>query len=404
MTPDFRLPLVLVLMSVTADSTLAASPILPITPFNQARQIGSAFYGDPPDATHPWSVHDRNRPQPKVIETTGAVAIAPPSDAVVLFDGHDLSAWNLERPKPGKQWIVRDGCMECMPGAGALVTREPLADCQLHIEWAAPTETTKNGQGRGNSGIFLMGTTEIQVLDNYRNPSYPDGMAGAVYGVSPPLVNALRPPGEFNSYDIVFRRPLYRDGTEIDPGYFTVFCNGVLIQDHTPLEGGGGHKKRSQPKPFPEAAPLKLQDHGDVVRFRNIWYRPLPPRAAEGGTNGALDPTASARLRQDIAAAIREDSATLTNDPLVECQRLLESLVYSHDDPALEKARTLATAYVASVENLPREKREPHKHRTLELRNAFRYLEQHGRIEPDIPPKPRLEAIVEEMQWDPKKK
>lgn len=385
-------------------SVALPSVALALTLNPEPERIGGPFYGDPPDATHPWCVHDRNRPQPKVVETAGAVATPPPSDAVVLFDGRDLSGWELERPKPGKQWIVRDGCMECMPGAGNIVTRDQFGDCQLHIEWAAPAEGKKGGQGRGNSGVFFMGKTEIQVLDNYENSTYPDGMVGAVYGVNPPLANALRPPGEFNSYDIVFRRPVYRDGVEVDPGYFTVFCNGVLVQDHTPLEGGGGHRKRSVSGEFPQVGPLKLQDHGDVVRFRNIWYRALPPRAVEGGTSGALDAEVTAGLRQEIAAAIREHAAGLEGNDLAEFYRTMESLVYADDDRAMRRVRQLADAFLAAVEGRPIEKREDYKGAVLEMRRCLRYMQQQGRIAADFPALGKVEALVEEMGWNPKDK
>ena len=397
-------PSLLLGLILLSGGTAPASPVLPLTPIDEAQHISGPLYGDPPDTTHPWGVHDRNRPQPQVVETAGPVTTPPPSDAVVLFDGSDLSGWKLERPKPGKNWITRDGYMECMPGAGNIVTRELLADCQLHIEWAAPAEVKKSGQGRGNSGVFFMGTTEIQILDNYQNASYPDGMAGAIYGVNPPLANALRPPGEFNSYDVVFRRPLYRDGVEIDPGYFTVFCNGVLIQDHCPLEGGGGHKKRSQPRQFPESGPLKLQDHGNPVRFRNIWYRPLPPRAAEGGTSGALDPEVTTRLREEIAEAIRQDAAELTSDDLARCYRLMESLAYAHDDEAVKSAQQLSDTFVAFVEGLPGNDREQHKQQVLEMRRCLQYMEQHSRFDAGFTAKTRVDALVEEMGWDPKKK
>ncbi len=369
------------------------------------QRLGAAFYGDPPDAAHPWGVHDRNRPQPEVVSTAGAVTIPPPSDAVVLFDGKDLSGWELERPKPGKEWVIHDETMECVPGAGSIRTKEKIGDCQLHIEWAAPSLVKGEGQGRGNSGVFLMGLTEVQILDNFENSSYPDGSAGAVYGVNPPMKNALQPPGEFNSYDIVFRRPIFQDGKQVDPGYLTVFCNGVLIQDHTPLEGGGGHRKRSKPTEFPESGPLKLQNHGNAVRFRNIWYRSLPPRAVEGGTSGALEPQVTSGLRQEIAAALRGDALSLRGgDGLREFYRSLESLVYAPDASMLARSKELSTAYLAVVENTAREEREKHKKAVLEMRRCLSYMVKHGRVDADFPARRKVDALVEEMDWDPKKK
>jgi hypothetical protein len=277
-----------------------------------AVNTGSPFYGDPPDAHHPWAIHDRNRPQPKRVEpgtfSTATQPGKPPSDAIVLFDGTaaSLAKWESD-PKPGEapaptKWIVRDGALECVPKSGYVRTKEQFGDCQLHIEWAAPVDVKGDSQGRGNSGVFLMGLAEVQVLDNYNNPTYADGFAGSVYGINPPLANALRPPGEFQVYDIVFRRPVHKDGKLVDAGRLTVFCNGVLLQDSTPLEGPGGHMKRSVPIAFPEKGPLKLQDHGNPVRFRNIWYRPLPPRSIEGGTDGVLTAEATTAKRKAIAA------------------------------------------------------------------------------------------------------
>jgi hypothetical protein len=239
------------------------------------------FYGDPPDATHPWAIHDMNRPQPPRVEpgtfSSQDTAGKPPSDAVVLFDGTDAAVANWISDKGGEptKWLVKEGAFQCVPGSGYVRTKDEWADCQLHIEWSAPTEVHGDSQGRGNSGIFLMGQVEVQVLDNFNNPTYADGFAGSVYGVNPPMANPLRKPGEWQVYDIIFRRPLFKDGQEIDPGALTVFINGVLVQDHTPLEGGGGHKARSHPHPFPEQGPLKLQDHGNPVRYRNIWIRKL---------------------------------------------------------------------------------------------------------------------------------
>ena len=180
--------------------------------------------------------------------------------------------------------------MECVPGSGYIRTKEKFGDCQLHVEWAAPAKVEGDSQGRGNSGVFLMGLVEVQVLDNYNNPTYADGFAGSVYGVNPPMANALRPPGEFQVYDIVFRRPIYKDGQAARPGLRHRLCQWRARAGPHALEGGTGHMGRSQPGPFPDDGPLKLQDHGNPVRFRNIWYRPLPPRAVEGGTDGYLTP------------------------------------------------------------------------------------------------------------------
>jgi prepilin-type processing-associated H-X9-DG protein len=222
----------------------------------------------------------------------------PPSDAIILFDGTDLSKWQGAEKGDDAKWVVKDATMEVAPKAGDIRTRQEFGDCQLHIEWAEAPDVSGSSQGRGNSGVFLMGLVEVQVLDSYHNITYADGHAGSMYEVNPPLANALRPPGQFQVYDIVFRRPVYKDGKPLDPGYVTVFVNGVLAQDHTPLEGPTGHMKRAEPGPFPAKGPLKLQDHGNPVRFRNIWYRELPPRSVEGGTDGVLSTEATMAKRK----------------------------------------------------------------------------------------------------------
>lgn len=169
-----------------------------------------------------------------------------------------------------------------------------------------------------------MGQVEVQVLDNYDNPTYADGFAGSVYGINPPAANPLQAPGKWQVYDIIFRRPVFKDGKELDPGRLTVLINGVLVQDATPLEGGGGHEPHSHSHPFPEKGPLKLQDHSNPVRYRNIWYRPLPTRSVEGGTDGKLSPEAATAKKKEIAAGLRDKASKAAgNDKLLG---LMESL------------------------------------------------------------------------------
>jgi hypothetical protein len=194
----------------------------------------------------------------------------PPADAIVLFDGTDLKQWRGQ--KGDAQWKLEAGTM-VVNGTGNLFTREEFGDCQLHIEWATPAKVEGDGQGRGNSGVYFQGRYEIQILDSYQNPTQPDGQAGAFYGHNPPLVNASRPPGEWQVYQIIFRAPTQAEDGSVRPGSFTVLHNGVLIQDQTPIPG--------QPtaaaafRGLAEKGPLMLQDHGNPVRFRNIWLRPL---------------------------------------------------------------------------------------------------------------------------------
>ncbi|MBM4142214.1 MAG: DUF1080 domain-containing protein [Lentisphaerae bacterium] len=226
-----------------------------------------------------WTVHDGRRPQPPVIDpgtaSTDDKAGRPPSDATVVFDGTSLDAWETSRDSSPARWKVEHGYMEVVPGAGDIRTREAFGDCQLHLEWAAPAAVKGDGQGRGNSGVFLMSVYEVQVLDCHRNQTYPDGTTAALYGQYPPLVNACRKPGEWQSYDILFVAPRF-DGTDlVAPAHITVIQNGVVVQHHRALQGPTYHRALSRYVPHPPRAPLNLQDHGDLVRYRNIWIRPL---------------------------------------------------------------------------------------------------------------------------------
>jgi hypothetical protein len=370
---------------------------------------GPVFAGDPPDDNHPWAVHDRNRPLPPVV-TPGTFSTQdkpgkPPSDAIVLFDGTDLSKWQSGKGAPA-EWLVRDGYMEAKPGSGDVRTKEAFGDCQLHVEWAAPAEIKGSGQGRGNSGIFLMGMVEIQVLDSYNNPTYADGLAGSYYGVNPPMANALRPPGEYQVYDIVFRRPVYRDGQVLDPGYVTVFVNGVLVQDHTPLEGSGGHMGRTKPGPFPEKGPLRLQDHGDAVRFRNIWYRELPPRAVEGGTDGWLTKEATMAKRMETAASIRQDAEKLRkqDNPLPEMLRLMESLKYEQHQATMERVERLAGQYLANLKQLSSEQLPGRRDEVTNVNNAFKFLTRWKIVPPDWSPAVEIDQFFRAQGWDKKKR
>lgn len=225
-----------------------------------------------------YKVHDGTRPQPRVV--TPGTAGTPerpgerPSDAVTLFDGTDLSGWTTQKGEPAG-WKVENGYMEVVPGTGDIQTRAQFGDCHLHLEFAAPSVVKGASQGRGNSGVFLMGLYEIQVLDCYDNPTYADGTTGAIYGQYPPLVNACRPPGEWQTYDIIWEAPRFDGDTLTRPAYVTVLFNGVVLHHHQELQGPTQHRQVAEYKPQAAEGPLKLQDHGDLVRFRNIWYRPL---------------------------------------------------------------------------------------------------------------------------------
>ena len=200
---------------------------------------------------------------------------APPSDAVVLFDGSNLDAWQHGDGRP-PAWKLQDGYFEVVPGTGDLVTVQPFGDCQLHVEWATPSPTVGADQEPGNSGVYLMSLYEVQILDSWLNQTYPEGQAAAVYGEYPPLVNASRAPGEWQSYDIIFHGPLFGDsGDVLRRATVTVLHNGVLVQDHVSLTGPTGLPDNPPDHPHPDKLPLRLQDHGQPVRFRNIWIRGL---------------------------------------------------------------------------------------------------------------------------------
>jgi 3-keto-disaccharide hydrolase len=213
---------------------------------------------------------ESTKEQEPVVIDPGPVG-GPPSDAIVLFDGKDLSQWKGEKGGEAK-WKVMDGFVE-VNGTGSIVTKQEFGDVQLHVEWATPVEVKGEGQGRGNSGVYLQGRYEIQVLDSYQNKTYPKGQAGAFYLHSAPLVNASRKPGEWQSYDIIFRGPKKGPDGKAQPGSFTVLHNGVLVQDHVPVQGDATTAAMFQG--VVSKGPLVLQDHGNPVRYRNIWIRQL---------------------------------------------------------------------------------------------------------------------------------
>jgi 3-keto-disaccharide hydrolase len=226
-----------------------------------------------------WKIHDLNRPVPAVVDPgTPSTQEQPgraPSDAVVLFDGKDLSLWTHKDGSAAK-WTVENGYFQVLPKSGYIYTRQPFGDCQLHVEFAEPVPAKGESQERGNSGVFLMGLYEIQVLDSYENKTYADGQAGAVYGQFPPLVNASRPPGQWQTYDVVFHGPRFdKSGKLLQPARITLLHNGVLAQDNVELSGPTAHGERPTYTVQPEKLPLALQDHGAPVRYRNIWIREL---------------------------------------------------------------------------------------------------------------------------------
>ena len=230
-----------------------------------------------------WRVHDIARPKPPVV-TPGTFSSEdkpgmPPSDAIVLFEGKDLSKWTGGTTRDGKArpagWKVENGYVECTHDTGDLVSKEKFGDMQLHLEFAAPTVIDGDSQWRGNSGVLLMSAYEIQVLDSFNNPTYADGQAGAIYGQYPPLVNPTRPPGKWQQYDIFFEAPKFEGGKLLKPAYVSVMLNGVMLHHHQQIIGRMAHKVVSPYTPHGDQEPLALQNHDTKVRFRNIWVRPL---------------------------------------------------------------------------------------------------------------------------------
>ncbi|HWD18902.1 MAG TPA: DUF1080 domain-containing protein [Verrucomicrobiae bacterium] len=224
-----------------------------------------------------WHVHDPARPAPPVVTPgkTFSDGAGAPSDATVLFDGTDLSKWSGEKGEA--RWKVENGYMEVAPGTGQITTKDKFGDFQLHLEFAEPEEVHGNSQERGNSGVFLHGIYEIQVLDCYDNPTYSDGQTASIYGQSTPLINACRKPGEWQTYDIVFEGPRFDGDKKLTrPARVTVIHNGIVVQNHQPILGPTGHRTLSKyTGKEPERGPLALQDHHNKVRYRNIWIREI---------------------------------------------------------------------------------------------------------------------------------
>ncbi len=266
----------------------AAAVVVAMTGGPACSQEAPGFRDTPMLPGGQWRVHDADRPQPAVL-TPGTEPGAPPADAVILFDGSSLDAWRAT----GAAWTLGDGILTVPPRAGGkdstLVTRQSFGDVQLHLEFRSPNPPTKASQDRGNSGIWFMERYEIQILDGYQNPTYADGTVGAIYGFKPPLVNASRKPGEWQSYDIVFERPRFgNDGKLLRPAYITAFLNGVLVQNRQPWPGSTVWRKLARYEAHGDTAPIQLQDHDSAVSFRNIWVRPLPQAAASYDFEGEV--------------------------------------------------------------------------------------------------------------------
>ena len=375
-----------------------------------AATVMAGLYGDTPDALHAWAVHDMNRPVPKKITAEPG---QPPSDAIVLFDGTSLDNWESTKGEPTK-WRLVDGALESVKGAGYIRTKQSFGDCQLHIEWAAPIRVEGQGQGRGNSGVFLMGNYEIQVLDSYetevlpdgsnKNPNYADGQAASVYAENPPMVNACRKPGEWQTYDIVFHQPIWEGETLKWPGSVTVFHNGVLVQDHWEMEGLTTHCRRRPLKPHANKLPLQLQDHGNPVRFRNIWLREIPSRYANTTHGGpAANEADVMALRRETAAKLYARANPADPNKAAALHRLLEVISYEKTEPRINEIKTIANAYLAELGGMDKKKLEGRKGEIIGLRNAFNVLIRNKVLPEDCTLRAGLQKIINEQGFEKKR-
>jgi len=251
-------------------------PVLGLSAFAATAAVLLAAAPSAQQAKQEWGVHDMKRPQPAMVE--GAGHGKAPSDAIVLFDGKDLSKWTGNNNTAA--WEIKSdangGYFQVKAGSGNIRTRDGFGSCQFHIEWMVPETCKCESQHGCNSGLFFMDRYELQILGSNPNQTYPDGMAGAMYGQYPPLVNACKPNGQWNTYDVVFHAPKFKaDGSLEKAGTMTVMLNGVLVQDHSEIWGATAHAARAKYSKHEAKLPIGLQDHGDALCFRNVWLRPL---------------------------------------------------------------------------------------------------------------------------------
>lgn len=280
-------------MVLVCGTTLAVTaPVIKFKPGDRSRPF--------PVKVKPGEPGTRNRPG------------STPSDAVALFNGKDLLNWKQLDGNPVR-WKVGDGYFEVAPGTGDIQTRDSFGDCQMHVEWATPRPSQGTDQEVGNSGVWLMSLYEVQILDSFENVTYPDGQAGAIYCQYPPLVNASLPSGEWQTYDIVFHGPRFGpDGNLRSVATLTVFHNGILLQDHTPLTGPSTYMKRPPYKVHPPRLPLMLQDHDQPVRFRNIWIRELG--AGNEGESSRIGGPEAASAGRGHSAPVSQAGSRMTQD------------------------------------------------------------------------------------------
>ena len=383
-----------------------------------AAPVFAGLYGDTPDARHAWAVHDKNRPAPVKVTADPGV---PPSDAVVLFDGTKESFernWCDKDGNPSKWQLGDEGDFYCVPqgwrNGGNIYTRGQFGDCQLHLEWRHDADIAKTFNGDpqmlGNSGVFLMGKYEIQVLESFgtnpadmKMPTYVDGIAGSVYGYNPPMVNACRRPGEWQTYDIIFHQPVWEGEKMKWPGSVTVILNGVVVQDHWELEGMATHCVRRPLLPHEKKAQFNFQDHGCIVHYRNIWIREIPSRYANTTHGGpAATPDDVMALRRKTAAALfaKIDVSRLNADTV---NKLLEVVSYSQDKVYMDAAMSAAAAFGAKLDAMSAAELESNRGVLVTLRKSYDVLWRNGLLLDSVLGR-KIEKIVDEKGWLKKKK
>ena len=386
-----------------------------------ALAVFAAIYGDLPDAKHAWAVHDWNRPKPVKVEPGAYVKTGAPSDAVVLFDGTKASFdahWCDTKGNASKWKLGDEGDFYCEAGwvnGGAIRTRDEFGDCQLHLEYRHEPDVTDLGKGpqmRGNSGVFLMQSYEVQVLESYYTSreldgkpgfvdNYTDGQAGAVYAENPPMVNPARKPGEWQTYDIIFHQPVWRGGNLVHPGSVTVFFNGVLVQDHWEMEGLTTHQVRRPLAPHATKAPLELQDHGCVVHFRNIWYRPLPSRwdnLTHSEMSADVDEVMA--LRRKTAAALFAKIPKPIEPTIANMQAVGEVIGYAREGEYEAAWQDIAKAMHAKLDAATDAELEKEKSDLLKLRKSLDALVKAGVVPQSCGTRKRISAIALRLGWE----
>ena len=383
--------------------------------------VFAAIYGDLPDAKHAWAVHDWNRPKPTKVEPGAYSKAGAPSDAIVLFDGTKESFnahWCDKNGAPSKWKLGSEGDFYCEAGylnGGAIRTRDEFGDCQLHLEYRHEPDVTDGGKGpqmRGNSGVFLMSNYEIQVLESYYTSlemtgkpgfvdNYTDGQAGAIYAENPPLVNPARKPGEWQTYDIIFHQPVWKGGNLVHPGSVTLFFNGVLVQDHWEMEGLTTHKKRRPLAPHALKAPLELQDHGCVVHYRNIWYRPIPSRwdnvtCAEM----SADVDEVMALRRKIAAELFAKIPKPIEPTIANMQAVGEVIGYAREGEYEKAWKEIASAICAKLDAATDAELAAMKSDLLKLRESLDALIKADVVPQSCGTRKRISAIALRLGWE----